>query len=56
MLGPLYPVRDLRLSGQVIHVGRSSMEIAVRMETLDKDGTEETIMLDKSPCTLHDSN
>ena len=45
MLAPLYPVRDLRLSGQVIHVGRSSMEVAVRMETLDKDGTEETVML-----------
>ena len=49
MLAPLYPVRDLRLSGQVIHVGRSSMEIAVRMEALEpghKDGEEgKTVML-----------
>ena len=48
MLAPLYPVRDLRLSGQVIHVGRSSMEIAVRMEMLPLDGTikeEQTVML-----------
>ncbi|KAH9948493.1 Thioesterase/thiol ester dehydrase-isomerase [Amylocystis lapponica] len=45
MLAPLYPVRDMRLSGQVIHTGRSSMEIAVRMEALEKDGTEKTILL-----------
>ncbi|PCH43033.1 Thioesterase/thiol ester dehydrase-isomerase [Wolfiporia cocos MD-104 SS10] len=45
MLAPLYPVRDMRLSGQVIHTGRSSMEVAVRMEALEKDGREETIML-----------
>ncbi|EED81110.1 predicted protein [Postia placenta Mad-698-R] len=45
MLAPLYPVRDMRLSGQVIHTGRSSMEIAVRMEALEKDGSEETIMV-----------
>ena len=46
MLADLYPpVRDMRLSGQVIHTGRSSMEIAVRMEALEKDGREETIML-----------
>ena len=45
MLAPLYPVRDLRLSGQVIHVGHSSMEVAVRMETLNEDGSEQTVML-----------
>ena len=45
MLAPLYPVRDMRLSGQVIHTGRSSLEIAVRMEAIEKDGKEETIML-----------
>jgi len=45
MLAPLYPVRDMRLSGQVIHTGKSSMEVAVRMEALEKDGGEETIML-----------
>ena len=45
MLASLYPVRDMRLGGQVIHTGKSSMEIAVRMEALSKDGTEQTIML-----------
>ncbi len=44
MLASLYPVRDMRLSGQVIHTGRSSLEIAVRMEALG-DGTEQTVML-----------
>ncbi len=48
MLAPLHPVRDMRLSGQVIYVGRSSMEVAVRMEALNLDGTEETIMLGES--------
>ncbi|KAI1790562.1 Thioesterase/thiol ester dehydrase-isomerase [Ganoderma leucocontextum] len=45
MLASLYPVRDMRLSGQVIHTGKSSMEVAVRMQALEKDGREETIML-----------
>ena len=45
MLASLYPVRDMRLSGQVIHTGNSSMEVAVRMEAIEKDGSEETIML-----------
>ena len=45
MLASLYPVRDMRLSGQVIHTGNSSMEVAVRMEAVEKDGSEETIML-----------
>lgn len=45
MLASLYPVRDMRLSGQVIHTGKSSMEVAVRMQALDKNGGEETIML-----------
>lgn len=45
MLAPLHPVRDLRLSGQVIYTGRSSMEVAVKMEAMESDGTEETIML-----------
>lgn len=45
MLGPLHPVRDLRLSGQVIYTGRSSMEVAVKMEAMGSDGAEETIML-----------
>lgn len=42
-------VTDLRLSGHVIYVGHSSMEVAVRMERLDKDGKEgETMMLGTS--------
>lgn len=45
MLASLYPVRDMRLSGQVIHTGKSSLEVAVRMEALGKDGNEQTIML-----------
>ncbi|KAH8115124.1 Thioesterase/thiol ester dehydrase-isomerase [Phellopilus nigrolimitatus] len=45
MLAPLHPVRDLRLSGHVIYTGRSSMEIAVKMEALGPDGHELTIML-----------
>jgi acyl-coenzyme A thioesterase 9 len=49
MLAPLHPVRDLRLSGQVVYTGRSSMEVAVRMEAMEKDGTEETIMLGMEP-------
>jgi acyl-coenzyme A thioesterase 9 len=45
MLAPLNPVRDLRLSGQVIYTGHSSMEVAVRMEAMGSDGSEETVML-----------
>lgn len=46
MLAPIYPpLRDMRLSGHVIHTGRSSMEVAVQLVALDSDGTEETIML-----------
>ena len=45
MLSKLYPVRDLRLSGNVIYTGRSSMEIAVKMEALEKDGESQTVML-----------
>lgn len=45
MLSPLYPIRDLRLSGHAIYIGRSSMEIAVKMEVIEKDGEEQMIML-----------
>jgi hypothetical protein len=44
MLVPL-KANDLRLSGQVIYTGRSSMEIAVKMEDISRDGTEETVLL-----------
>ncbi|KAI0748818.1 HotDog domain-containing protein [Irpex lacteus] len=60
MLAPLYPVRDLRLSGQVIHVGRSSMEIVVRMEALEPGHTNEdaqgkTVMLGRFCMVCRDS-
>jgi len=46
MLAPMYPpLRDLRLSGHVIHTGRSSMEVAVQLVALGDGGTEETLML-----------
>jgi acyl-coenzyme A thioesterase 9 len=45
MLSSLHPVCDIRLSGHVIYTGRSSMEIIVKMEALEKDGTERTAMI-----------
>lgn len=45
MLSSLHPVRDIRMSGHVIHTGRSSMEIAVKMEALENDGVERMVML-----------
>lgn len=45
MLAPLNPARDLRLSGQVIYTGRSSMEVAVKMETIGMGEPEETVLL-----------
>ena len=45
MISPLYPVRDIRLSGSVIYTGKSSMEIVVKMEALEEDETERTLML-----------
>lgn len=44
-----YNVNDLRLSGHVIYVGKSSMEVAVRMESLDSNGKAiQTMMLGSS--------
>ena len=41
-----YNVKDLRLSGHVIYVGKSSMEVVVRMESLDSTGKPlQTMML-----------
>jgi acyl-coenzyme A thioesterase 9 len=45
MLASLTPVRDIRLSGHVIHVGRSSMEIVVKMEALEAGKPDQTLML-----------
>ena len=48
MLAPMYPpLQDLRLSGHVIHTGRTSMEIAVQLVALGDGGAEETLMLGK---------
>lgn len=51
MLAPLNPGRDLRLSGQVIYTGISSMEVAVKMETIGMDQPEETVLLGTIFCT-----
>lgn len=48
MLSSLHPVHDIRLSGHVIYTGRSSMEVAVKMEALGSDGSERTVMLGMS--------
>ncbi|KAJ3753102.1 Thioesterase/thiol ester dehydrase-isomerase [Lentinula raphanica] len=48
MLRPLTPDYDLRLSGQVIFTGRSSMEVVVRIERIGSKGIQqkdETILL-----------
>lgn len=55
MLAPLHPVRDLRLSGQVIYTGRSSMEVAVRLEAMDSEGIDETIMLGRFSMVCRDA-
>ena len=48
MLVPLDPKRDLRLSGQVIYTGNSSMEVAVKMEHIGMDEPDETVLLGTS--------
>jgi len=45
MLASLNPSRDLRLSGQVIYVGNSSMEVVVKMEAIGNDLPEETVLI-----------
>jgi len=47
MLKPLTRehVGDIRLSGQVIYTGSSSMEVVVKMEKVGPGDAEETIML-----------
>lgn len=44
-----YNVKDLRLSGHVIYVGKSSMEVAVRMESLEQGKPVQTMMLGERP-------
>ena len=47
MMSPLNPARDLRLSGQVIYTGHSSMEVAVKMESVGMEQPEETVLIGK---------
>lgn len=51
MLNPLNPRRDLRLSGHVIYTGRSSMEIAVKMESVAsaEESADETVLIGPLP-------
>ncbi|KAK7440049.1 hypothetical protein VKT23_017300 [Stygiomarasmius scandens] len=58
MLGRLNPARDLRLSGQVIYTGRSSMEVVVKMETMPgkSDDKEETILLGRFSMVCRDAH
>ncbi|KAF5375348.1 hypothetical protein D9615_008028 [Tricholomella constricta] len=56
MLTPLNPSRDLRLSGQVIYTGRSSMEVAVKMETVGMGQPEETVLLGRFSMVCRDAN
>ncbi|KAG6845152.1 hypothetical protein H0H87_012948 [Tephrocybe sp. NHM501043] len=55
MLAPLNPSRDLRLSGQVIHTGRSSMEVAVKMETMRSGQPDETVLLGRFSMVCRDA-
>ncbi|KAJ7353549.1 Thioesterase/thiol ester dehydrase-isomerase [Mycena albidolilacea] len=55
MLSPLDPSRDLRLSGQVIYTGKSSMEVAVKMETIGMGLEEETVLLGRFSMVCRDA-
>ncbi|KAG8910201.1 hypothetical protein FRC02_007346, partial [Tulasnella sp. 418] len=57
MLKPLSSknVTDLRISGQVSYVGKSSMEVTVKMECLEANGNEETIMLGRFTMVCRDA-
>lgn len=55
MLAPLLPVRDVRLSGQVIYTGSSSMEVAVKMEAMNMDQEPETVMLGRFSMVCRDA-
>ncbi|KAJ3512048.1 hypothetical protein NMY22_g15450 [Coprinellus aureogranulatus] len=45
MMAPLDPKRDVRLSGQVIYTGRSSMEVVLKMEHIGGGQEDETVMI-----------
>ncbi|KAF5391978.1 hypothetical protein D9757_003247 [Collybiopsis confluens] len=57
MLRPLNATHDLRFSGQVIYTGKSSMEVAVRIESLAKDAGEkdETVLLGRFSMVCRDA-
>jgi len=52
ILASLDPSRDLRVSGQVIYVGNSSMEVVVKMEAIGNDLPEETVLIGRPPSAL----
>ncbi|KXN85191.1 Acyl-coenzyme A thioesterase 9, mitochondrial [Leucoagaricus sp. SymC.cos] len=56
MLAPLNPSRDLRISGQVIYTGHSSMEVVVKMESIGKDLPEETVLIGRFSMVCRDAN
>ncbi|KAK0213534.1 Thioesterase/thiol ester dehydrase-isomerase [Armillaria fumosa] len=56
MLATLDPTRDLRLSGQVIYTGKSSMEVAVKMESIGGGKPEETVLLGRFSMVCRDAN
>ncbi|KAF9040135.1 HotDog domain-containing protein [Panaeolus papilionaceus] len=56
MLAPLSSTRDLRLSGQVIYTGRSSMEVAVKMEAFGDNKPEETVLLGRFSMVCRDAH
>ncbi|KAH6911882.1 Thioesterase/thiol ester dehydrase-isomerase [Coprinopsis sp. MPI-PUGE-AT-0042] len=45
MLSQLDPRRDLRICGQVIYTGKSSMEVVVKMESIGSGLSDETVMI-----------
>jgi len=55
MLSPLDPARDLRLSGQVIYTGHSSMEVAVKMESIGTGKPDETVMIGRFSMVCRDA-
>ncbi|THH07251.1 hypothetical protein EW145_g3509 [Phellinidium pouzarii] len=55
MLSTLHPVRDVRVSGHVIYTGRSSMEIAVKMEALEENDVDRTVMLGRFSMVCRDA-
>ncbi|KAK0463123.1 Thioesterase/thiol ester dehydrase-isomerase [Desarmillaria tabescens] len=56
MLASLDPTRDLRLSGQVIYTGKSSMEVAVQMESIGGGMFEKTVLLGRFSMVCRDAN